>query len=246
MCKHSSDSETSEFGVGMKAGALTAANQLNVYSKIIGVDGTYKYIEVICDFIRMSNEPDVNASYNPRIRVITYAEYAEIHPFDTGSTIKLSKIRDVIYPKTTQTKITEDICVELSTTYSRYISKGVCITVNSIIVEPMHDYFTDPKCIPFGIQCDIFVLEHNGMDRQYIARHIISKYYVSSTNIKDMINNSVSWYKYDTKNNKWISIKNDNTVNELLQNGYSSVYTPINSDNVCLKLRTIFTFYSDK
>ena len=31
---HDDDSETSEFGVGMKAGALSAANQLNVYTRI--------------------------------------------------------------------------------------------------------------------------------------------------------------------------------------------------------------------
>ena len=52
---HDDDSETSEFGVGMKAGALSAANQLNVYTRIKLNDGTYKFIEVICDFIRMSN-----------------------------------------------------------------------------------------------------------------------------------------------------------------------------------------------
>lgn len=64
---HDDDTDTSEFGVGMKAGALSTANQLNVYTRIQKYDGTYKYVEVILDFIRMAMEPDANSSYNPRI-----------------------------------------------------------------------------------------------------------------------------------------------------------------------------------
>ncbi len=122
---HDDDSETSEFGVGMKAGALSAANQLNVYTRITDSNGNYVYYEVTCDFIRLSNEVDVNASYNPRSKIISFEEYKEQHPFDCGSTLKLSKIRDCIYSKTTQNDITRYISISISNTYSRFISRGV-------------------------------------------------------------------------------------------------------------------------
>jgi hypothetical protein len=243
---HNDDSKTSEFGVGMKAGALSAANQLNVYSRVIGADRKYRYIEVICDFIRMSNEPDVHASYNPKIREITCDEYLDNHPFTCGSTIKLLKIRDGIYPKTTKAKITEDICSGLKMTYSRYISKGLCISVNNNIVEPMYDYFTDSKCVPFIINRDIFILEHTVGERQYIARQTISKHIMSAYCLQDLINNVITWYKYSTNDNKWISITNQNEVGDLIKSGYSSVYSTMNDENVSLKMRTVFTYFSDK
>lgn len=233
---HEDDSETSEFGVGMKAGALSAANQLNVYSRVIGVDGTYKYIEVICDFIRMAGEEDVNASYNPRIREISYAEYRDVHPFECGSTIKLSKIRDAIYPKTTQHDITAYICKELSKTYSRFISRGVVMKVNGEEVAPLYDYFADPKCVPFIVKRDIFILENNN-GRRYIA---------CNSNEEDL-----TWYEYDSKDKKspWKKSKdlNHKEIENLIKNdGYKYVYTPINSYGHCLTLRTTFTFYSDR
>jgi len=233
---HEDDSETSEFGVGMKAGAFSAANQLNVYSRIVGVDGTYKYIEVICDFIRMAAEKDVNDSYNPKIREISYDEYRDVHPFECGSTIKLIKIRDEIYPKTTQQDITAYICKELSKTYSRFISRGVVMKVNGEEVAPLYDYFADPKCVPFIVKRDIFILENNN-GRRYIA----------CNRNEDVL----TWYEYDSKDKKspWTKSKdlNHKEIENLIKNdGYKYAYTPINSyGGHCLTLRTTFTFYSD-
>ena len=170
---HSDDSETSEFGVGMKAGALSAANQLNVYTRMADPTGgdDHKYIEVICDFIRMSKETDVNASYNPRIKLITCEEYKENHPFDQGSTLKLSKIRDCIYPRTTIEKITADVSSELSSTYTRFIARGSVITVNDNPVDPIYDFFEDPKCAPFTIVKEMFILEEPGSRQYFFRKH---------------------------------------------------------------------------
>jgi hypothetical protein len=238
---HEDDSETSEFGVGMKAGALSAANQLNVYSRITGTDGKYKYIEVICDFIRMSKEADVNSSYNPRIMEISYEDYRDNHPFEFGTTIKLSKIRDGIYPRTTQQSITDDICKELSETYSRFILGGMVIDVNGALAVPIYDYFTDPKCIPFIVKRDIFVLDNGGL-RYYIARQTSNTFDAKKQRLTQ---NSASWYKYDTKTKKWVSTNSDE-IDMLRNTGFKSVYAEIDSDGVCLKLRTAFTFYSDR
>jgi hypothetical protein len=231
---HDDDSETSEFGVGMKAGALSAANQLNVYTKIKNMDGTYKYIEVICDFIRMSNEMDVNASYNPKIKCITYEEYREQHPFDFGSTLKLSKIRDCIYSKTTIENITKDISNKLSDTYSRFISNGSKIAVNGNYLTPAYDFFEDPKCTPFMITKDVFILENSGMYKYIIRKN------------KDQI----VWQEYNSEIGKWFKMKEYNDglvyIEELKNLGYKFVYSPIFQDGTCMQISTIFTFYSDK
>jgi len=231
---HEDDSETSEFGVGMKAGALSAANQLNVYTKISNSDGTYKYIEVICDFIRMSNEIDVNSSYNPRIRIISYDEYREQHPFEYGSTLKLSKIRDCIYSKTTTEEITEDLSNCISETYSRFISKGKRIFVNNSLVITKYDFFEDINCEPFTISKELFILEKSGMFIYLIRK------------TKEI---SV-WQEFNRDNSRWIKLKEHNDglvyIQELIKSGYRMLYTPFNEDGVCMLINTTFTFYSNK
>jgi hypothetical protein len=230
---HDDDSETSEFGVGMKAGALSAANQLNVYTRIKLNDGTYKFIEVICDFIRMSNESDVNASYNPRIKIITYEEYREQHPFDYGSTLKLSKIRDCIYSKTTHNEITTDVSNCISDTYNRFISNGIKLFVNDVPVSPKYDFFEDPKCEPFTITKELFILEKSG-----IMTYLIRK-------TKEM---SV-WQEFNREKGEWYKLKEHNDglihIQELLKNGYRHVYSSFTDDGVCMNINTTFTFYSD-
>jgi hypothetical protein len=232
---HEDDSETSEFGVGMKAGALSASNQLNVYTRITRGEGTFKYVEVICDFIRMSETPDVNDSYNPFIREITYEEYKMNHPFEKGSTIKLSKIRECIYPRTTQPDITKDICAELSSTYTRFISNGSEIKVNGTEVEPIYDFFDDPKCSPFTVTKEMFILEKEGLPRQYIIRQT---------------KENTTWQEYCREEDKWSKLKTQvdglEYIAGLQRNGYRFAYVPFNADGVCLQLNTTLAFYSDR
>ena len=231
---HDNDSETSEFGVGMKAGALSAANQLNVYTRITKEDDSYKYFEVTCDFISMSEKEDVNESYNPFLREITYGEYKMNHPFEQGSTIKLSKIRDCIYPRTKLADITNFICDELSATYTRFISKGVNIEVNGNRVNPIYDFFEDPKCVPFTVTKEMFTLEKEGMSRIYLIRQK-----------KEL----VTWQEYNRVEDKWQKLEKYSDglacIADLKKNGYKLFYTKTNSDGACLQLNTTFVFYSD-
>ena len=62
---HDANDELSEFGVGMKSGALSAANELSVVTKAKG-----SYYHVVMPFLKMEEEEDVNASYNPKIKEI--------------------------------------------------------------------------------------------------------------------------------------------------------------------------------
>jgi hypothetical protein len=230
---HDDDTETSEFGVGMKAGALSAANQLNVYTHIKDSEGNYKYVEVICDFIRMSNETDVNSSYNPRIKLISYEEYKEQHPFEQGTTLKLSKIRDCIYSKTTQQDITNDVSNCVADTYSRFIIRGINLYVNEQSVQPKYDFFDDPKCEPFTITKELFILEKSG-----IITYLIRK-------TKEM---SV-WQEFNREKVEWYKLKEHNDglvyIQELIKNGYKHVYSSFTNDGVCMNINTTFTFYSE-
>jgi len=217
----------------MKAGALSAANQLNVYTRIPRGNGAFKYVEIICDFIRMSEKTDVNESFNPFMRDITYEEYRMHHPFEQGSTIKLSKIRDSIFHRTTQQEITEFIRAELSATYARYISRGVKLSVNETPVDPIYDLFEDPKCKAFTLKKEMFVLEKEGLPLQYFIRQT-----------KD---GRVTWHIYSRKDNAWqgSDIVGLEYIAELMRSGYRHLYSEFNEDGACLQLETIFTFYSD-
>jgi len=231
---HDDDSETSEFGVGMKAGALAAANQLNVYTRIADSNGQIKYIEVNCDFIRMASETDVNASYNPRIKLITYDEYREQHPFEYGSTLKLTKIRDCIYSKTTHSDITTDISNCIADTYSRFISRGINIYVNDTLVQNKYDFFDDHKCEPFTICKELFILEKPGT-----TIYIIRK-----------TKEQTVWQEFNKESGEWIKLRETSDgiqyMKNLITSGYKYRYTPFTPDGVCMFINSTFTFYSDK
>jgi hypothetical protein len=124
---HDCDDETSEFGVGLKAGALNACNVMTVVTKINNQVNPPRFIRAVLDFQRMSNEPDVNNSYNPTMREATIGEYNEVHPFETGSSIIMSQMRDTISSRTDQKQITNDIKRNISNTYSNLLSPNTQI-----------------------------------------------------------------------------------------------------------------------
>ena len=225
---HDVDDETSEFGVGMKAGALSAANELLVVSNVGG-----EYWQVICDFLKMEKEEDVNASYNPKIKSITEADYRQLHPFATGSSIIMSKIRDTICDRTTQRELTDRLKKGISETYSRFLTQKMHIFVNGEPVTKEIDFFSDPKCALFTVKKSLYVLE-KGTDKIYI---------MSKT-----IENPV-WQIYDKGKGKWESLKQPGQefMPEKIKEGYKYAYQSgsVFSDGSCVDLDTIFTFYSD-
>ena len=223
---HDADDETSEFGVGMKAGAISAANELSVVSNVGGT-----YYHVLCDFLKMEKEEEVNASYNPKIKEITEAEYRQIHPFATGSSIIMSKIRDTICDRTTQRELTERLKRGISETYSRFLRATMQISVNSEPVTKELDFFSDPKCAPFTINKKLFVLEK-----------VTDKIFL----MKKTIENTV-WQIY--KDGKWSPFKQDgySFMVEKVKEGYKYAYSngSVASDGSCMKIDTVFAFYSD-
>lgn len=227
---HDVDDETSEFGVGLKAGALSAANELMVVSNVNSA-----YYQVICDFLKMEKEEDVNASYNPKIKTITEADYKQLHPFPNGSSIIMSKIRDTICDRTTQRELTDRLKKGISETYSRFFTQNMRIFVNGELVAKEVDFFSDPKCVHFTVKKRLYVLE-KGSDKIFI---------MSKT-----IENPV-WQIYikDADKGKWETLKQpgQELMAERIKEGYKYAYPSgsVFSDGSCMDIDTIFTFYSD-
>ncbi len=222
---HDCDDETSEFGVGLKAGALNAGNKLEVITRI---SKTNKYIKVVCDFQRMMNEPDVNNSYNPVMREASVEEYTEYHPFCAGSSIIVSQIRENICKATTAELITKDILDGISNTYSRLLCDARKIVVNGIVAEKEHDFFADPKCALFTIKKEIVML-HKGNDVKIMARKI---------------GKTTTWQEFNVAENKWCALQGGaDTFGNYLRDGYKHMYD--DADGSCIKVETTYTRFSD-
>jgi hypothetical protein len=86
------DSETSEYGTGMKQAACFIANCMKVITRAVK-NGRVSFRNVECNFDEMAARPDELDSYRTDIQELDPIEYASIHPFETGSTIQLSEIR---------------------------------------------------------------------------------------------------------------------------------------------------------
>jgi len=230
---HDDDSETSEFGCGGKAAALSISNHMTVVTKV--KDHCY---EVICDFIKMEREEDVNASYNPKKREISVDDYSDVHPFEFGSSIVLSKILGTICQQTTQQKLTERLKKGISETYSKLLKKDIMeIYVNGEPVEQEINFFLDPKCMPFTIRKSLFILENDRTkDKIYLIQKIVDR---------------VTWQQYNKAEDKWEAFKSVKEADEFRdakrRDGYTYVCQQSSNiiDGSCVKMESTFVFYSD-
>lgn len=248
---HDDDDETSEFGCGGKAGAISTSNIMTVVSKVGDklydgklydgklYDGKLydgNFYEVVCDFIKMEKEEDVIASYNPKKREILADDYADIHPFQTGSSIVLSKILGTICEQTTQQKLTQRIKKGISETYSRFLRDGMEIRVNGEQVDRENDFFLDPKCMPFTIKKLFYILDKPGTnDKIFLIQKTVER---------------TSWQIYNKMEDKWIAFKSvkeaDDFRDAKKREGYYYAYqTKDGLDSSCIRIDSTFVFYSD-
>ncbi len=225
---HDNDDETSEFGVGLKSGSISVANKLEVITRVPAFNENYY---VCADFIRMSNEKEVELSYNPIIKKISDEEYKNEyrHPFEQGSTIKVSNFRDSAYNTTTQEMITFELINSLSKTYYKWL-EHCDIYVNDEKVNPPYDYFKDEACIPFIETCYIYILRNNKYKYMYFAG---KKYYSGIQKI----------FEYDTTDKKWKESEFDK-MEGYMKNGYKLLYTQYDKDH-CIEINTTTVYYSE-
>ena len=137
------DEETSQFGIGMKAGAISTGCKLDVFTK---VDGQFYWVEM--DFPEMCERDD--DSFSPNVRTITEEEYRKKHPFENGSTLVLSSIHQSIYVPTTKDDLKKYLITELSNTYNDIIKeRGIVMKVNDDRIHGMDNIYEARECIPF-------------------------------------------------------------------------------------------------
>uniref|UniRef100_A0A6C0D9M9 DNA mismatch repair protein S5 domain-containing protein n=1 Tax=viral metagenome TaxID=1070528 RepID=A0A6C0D9M9_9ZZZZ len=175
---HEDNDEMSQFGIGMKAGAISTGDKMDVYTKVRG-----KYYHVELDFIEMCEREE--DSFSPNQNEITYEHYKSKHPFEKGSTIVLSSIRHSIYTKTTQDDITVYLTKHISDIYNDFIQKGIMIYVNKNLIYPAEDIYECAECAPFTKRFEIY--KHN------------DNYYMKNMN-------DTHYYEYDNKTNTIKSI----------------------------------------
>ena len=157
------DNETSQFGVGLKAGAISTGDKMDVYTKVNG-----KTYQVEMDFQAMCEREE--DSFSPNYFDIPTQIYASKHPFEKGSTIILTRINSSIYKNTDLKSLTKYIKKELASVYNDYIKEGKKIIVNGELIEEIPDIFENKDCKCFTNCFTIYTYKNEyGEDTYYIT-----------------------------------------------------------------------------
>ena len=89
------DRETSEFGTGLKKAMIFLAKNAEINTRCVDENGNISFVRVIFDFVEMANRTNPEESYEPtRFECISEEIFREKHPYDTGSSIILTNLRD--------------------------------------------------------------------------------------------------------------------------------------------------------
>ncbi len=221
---HKDDNETSEYGLGMKAGAIACCDMFVVYTRLGD-----KYYKREYNYVEMSKKEDIIESLKPTfLGEITESEYKNKHPFDYGSSLVLSSIRNEIFGVTDQKNMTDYIIKNISNTYGEFIKKfNKKIYVDDKLVSHNYCFFDDPNCSIFTITKKIYYLKKNN-DTKIIIDCV-------NENKKKIFNN-----------NKKILEACKDDIATYINDGYESYGKNSESDMSCLILDSTFTYFSDK
>jgi hypothetical protein len=170
------DGETSQFGIGLKAGAISTGDKLDVYTKVNG-----KYWHVEMDFLEMCERED--DSFSPCVFEISYEEYKSKHSLPKGSTIVLSAINTTIYKNTNVKDFKDYLIKAISNIYNHFIVNGLKIIVNGDEIHPTENIYESVECEPFTRKYTIYAYNMNGEDTYYMT-------------------NGTEYYEYITRENK--------------------------------------------
>jgi hypothetical protein len=225
------DMDMSQFGIGMKAGAIATGLKMVVYTRVANV-----YYCVILDFNRMCREQDREASFSPEWYPITQEQYNAHHPFEYGSTIVFSGIRENIYKETTEEMICNYVNTELSKTYRDIIKwTGINIKVNDLQVLPAFSFFEEPQCSPFNENVSLFHLEKVEQNKDGITQKN-TEYYAYFEN-----ENKYRLQDKETKNFK--IIPKTKLQSKYINAGYKYVNQISSSNLACIDFESTFVMY---
>jgi hypothetical protein len=213
------DEEISQFGIGMKAGAIAMSHRMDIYTRI---DDMYYRVEM--DFLEMCDREDPIKSFNPIMFEISIEEYSNIHPFEYGSSVKLSNIRDSIF--SLECDIILDLRKNISITYTDIIRTGpINLRLNGEKVEPSPSFFEEPSCIPFNRNVKIYKLI-KGASEEFYANFNGDEYKV---------------FKSETGNLNKSSLPD--IKKKFLDEGYKYSDSFSESRKECMVMVTTFTMY---
>jgi hypothetical protein len=237
---HGNDLETSQFGTGFKAAAVSSCDLLNVFTYVDG-----KFYKVTCDFNKMSNEEIAIFSFDPDICEISKDEYKRNHPYNTGSTLVFEYVKKNVYNKTTSDKIYCEISDKLSECYTDIINRcDFNIYVNDRVVMPEKDYSEESQCKPFNKHMNIikYVDEEDETNEEYIYEEDDNYYkFNKDTEMWNAIKTQkelISFGLLEEKSNKKKS-KKGGDIKWIVDKSVSYSDT----ENECIRLKGIFMMY---
>ena len=221
------DDELSQFGVGFKAGAISTALKMTVFTQV-----NNKFYEIIMDFKEMCNILNPNDSYNPKIYEISEKKYKDNHPFKYGSSIILDNILDTLYKKTTEADLQIYLSNELSNLFGYTIQKNkIEITLNQEPIKPPISYFDLENCKPFNKNISAYKLYNSEKDIEYNIIEInTNSYYINEKG------NLEKFKRLTDKQNK---------ITSLFKKGYEYVDCISTEEKAWLKGESTFTYYYD-
>lgn len=150
------DYEISQFGIGMKAGAISLAHRMDVYTKVGDI-----YYHVVMDFLEMAEREDPMESYNPTIKIISQDEFRKYHSLRKGSSIYLSNIRQAMYSNYDKKKLQIILANNITNTYTELLKiKPVNLYLNQDKIDKIPSYFDEPECSIFNRSVKIYKLKN--------------------------------------------------------------------------------------
>ena len=238
---HGNEMETSQFGTGFKAAAVSSCDLLNVYTQVDS-----KFYKITCDFNKMSNEEIAIFSFDPDICEISKDEYKRNHQYNTGSTLVFEYVKKNVYNKTTMDKIYSDIHDKLSECYTGIINNSdFNIYVNDRVVMPEKDYSEEPQCKPFNkcIKIIKYIDEEDDTNEEYICEDYEKTYYIfnKDTEMWNLIKKKgdlIMFGLLEEKSNKKES-KKSGDIKWIVDKSVSYSDT----ENECIRLKGIFMMY---
>lgn len=169
------DRETSEFGTGLKKALIFLAKNAEIFTRCVDDEGNISFVRIVFDFVEMANRANPEESYEPtRFERIPEKIFRENHPYETGSSIILSNLRDsdITFDAVKGVQLS---CDDFETGFRKEISdkmsnlirdEVIQITVNGKEVEEKDDLVTmvqDTKVNTFYVDfngkgeiCDVY------------------------------------------------------------------------------------------
>lgn len=166
---HADNNETSHFGAGLKNGAISIANRMEVFTKS---EGGYRKVDY--DITAMISERDIAKSFDPLIKESNIEEFNEFHPWVEGSTIRIFGILPV-YSNKSKEEFTRDIKKGISEIYKGLLlnrGNDIKVTVNEELIQVTPYIYDLPSVIPFNSNIEMYMMEK--LDKTFI--YAIKKY----------------------------------------------------------------------